>query len=459
MIVRDEQARIAECIESVRNVVDELVVVDTGSRDGTVEIVRSYGAEVVDHRWHDDFAAARNAGLDVARGDWILILDADEVIARDDHAELRRMASVGEPVAYRFVTRNYGNDPEIAGWVTCAPDDPHARGFAGWHPSVKVRMFPNGLGIRFSGRVHELVRDSIDRLGIPRRTSDIPVHHYGRGPAGLPEHKRRRYLELGLRKVADNPSDPKAHYELGNLMAEMGRLDDARAEYEAALALARGSPPILAALGSVRYRQGHYPEAVRLYRSSLDADADQPETQRNLATAYVALGDYRAARLELADLIAGHPELRDLFYLEGIAAQESGDLEIAIERFAAELRREPGHRRAAAALADVASIRGYCGRIIELSRVLLDKHPSEPHLSNLCGEALFHDGQLDAAARLFETAVAADPSDSRAWNNLGVARIEQRRPREALAAFRNSLRLDPHNPVLQTNLRQLQKKV
>jgi len=459
MIVRDEEEHIAQCIESVRDVVAELVVVDTGSRDRTVEIARSYGARVVYHTWQDDFAAARNAGLDVAQSDWILVLDADEVVAEADHDELRRMVSVEEQVAYRFVSRNYGNDPQLTGWVPCTADDVYSRGFAGWHPSVKVRVFPNGLGIRFVGRVHELVRDSVDRLGIPRRTTDVPIHHYGRGPAGLSERKRVQYLELGRKKVADNPSDPKAHFELGNLLAEIGQTAGAGAEYETALRLTGGSPIILAALGSVRYRQGRYTESVDFYRRSLDTDSDQPETRRNLATALIALGDFQAAHAELRDLVARHGDMHDVFYLEGIVAQRLADVDRAVEMFVTEVHHRPSHRRAAEALAEIAGKAEYCDRIIELGRKLVEEHPSEPHLHNLYGEALHHGGRVDEAVRLFEQTVDADPSDGRAWNNLGVARLAQNRTREALAAFRDALRLDPHNPVLHNNIRLLRKKI
>ncbi len=459
MIVRDEEDHIAQCIESVRDVVTEIIVVDTGSRDRTVEIAERYGARVVRHAWQDDFAAARNAGLDVAQSDWIFVLDADEVIAAADHDELRGIVSVEEPVAYRFVTRNYGNDPELAGWVPCTADDRYSRGFAGWHPSVKVRMFPNGLGIRFSGRVHELVRDSVGRLGMPRRTTDTPVHHYGRGPGGLPTRKRVQYLELGRKKVADNPSDPKAHFELGNLLAEIGQTAAAGTEYETALQLTGGSPVILAALGSVRYRQGRYAEAADLYRKSLDADTDQPETRRNLATALIALGDFQAARTELYDLIAHHGDLHDVFYLEGVVAQQLTDVDRSVEMFAAEVSHRPGHRRAAEALAEIAGIPEYCDTIVELSRKLLEDHPSEPHLNNLYGEALHHSGRVDEAVRFFEQTVAADASHGRAWNNLGVAQLAQNRTQEALTSFRHALRLDPHNPVLHNNIRLLRKKI
>jgi len=459
MIVRDEEARIGQCIESVQDLIDELVVVDTGSRDRTVEIAESHGAKVLRHSWHGDFSAARNAGLELARSDWILVLDADEIVAKEDHSALRAMASTGEKVAYRFVTRNYGYDSRLAGWVSCRADDPYARGFTGWHPSVKVRMFPNGSGIRFSGRVHELVHDSIERLGIPRRTSDVPIHHYGRGLAGLSERKQLQYLELGRKKTVDNPTDPKAYFELGNVLAEMGRFDQAAVEYQTSIRLSGGSPAALAALGSVRYYQGCYADAADLYRQSLNSDPNQPETRRNLATSLISLGDYAAARRELAELIAEYSNLHNVFYLNGIATYRQGEFNTAVELFAQELQCRPGNRPAAEMLADISADTEHRTKIIEIGQILVDKYPAEAHLMNLCGEVYHHDGQVDKAASYFEQAVDADASYARAWNNLGVAQLARDRLHDALSAFRNALRLDPHNTMLHNNIRALQKKI
>src|SRR6185369_15137649 len=80
-IVKDETARLAACLESVSGTVDEIVIVDTGSTDDTVELARARGARVVSWAWRDDFAAARNESLRHARGDWVLVLDADERLA------------------------------------------------------------------------------------------------------------------------------------------------------------------------------------------------------------------------------------------------------------------------------------------------------------------------------------------------------------------------------------------
>src|SRR4029077_17309854 len=92
MIVKDEEAMLPRCLTAVAEPVDELIVVDTGSTDRTVEIAESFGARVLHHAWTGDFSAARNVGLDAATGDWLLYLDADEVLAGGDGPLLRELA-------------------------------------------------------------------------------------------------------------------------------------------------------------------------------------------------------------------------------------------------------------------------------------------------------------------------------------------------------------------------------
>src|SRR5262249_16337399 len=91
MIVRDEERCLRECLESIRPWVDEMVVVDTGSTDRTKAIARDCGARVFDVPWVPEFAAARNAGLEQAHGDWIFWMDADDVISTDCAKQLREL--------------------------------------------------------------------------------------------------------------------------------------------------------------------------------------------------------------------------------------------------------------------------------------------------------------------------------------------------------------------------------
>src|SRR5207249_480278 len=91
MIVRDEEPRLPSCLESIAPYVDEIVVVDTGSTDRTREVARDWGARVYEMPWPDSFAAARNQSLELARGSWILRMDADDEITPAHGAHLKTL--------------------------------------------------------------------------------------------------------------------------------------------------------------------------------------------------------------------------------------------------------------------------------------------------------------------------------------------------------------------------------
>src|SRR3989344_1140212 len=92
MIAKNEEKNIAECLNSVKDVADEIIIVDTGSTDKTKKIAEKFNANIVGFKWADDFSAARNESLKHATKDWILVLDCDEVIAREDLPKIRELA-------------------------------------------------------------------------------------------------------------------------------------------------------------------------------------------------------------------------------------------------------------------------------------------------------------------------------------------------------------------------------
>ena len=131
-----------------------------------------------DFSWKGDFSEARNFSLSFASGDWILVLDADEVISSEDYAVLRKLVHKKEvkPVAYSFVTRNYVKEMTVTGWTANNGRYREETG-SGWFPAEKVRLFPNDKGIRFENPVHEFVEPSLKQAGIKVKHCIVPVHH------------------------------------------------------------------------------------------------------------------------------------------------------------------------------------------------------------------------------------------------------------------------------------------
>ena len=114
MIVRDEEEMLPRCLEAAAPAVDEIVIVDTGSIDRTIEIARSFGATVIEREWTGSFSDARNVSFDAATGDWLMYLDADEVLVADDVERLRALTGHTWREAFYLVETNYTGDATTA---------------------------------------------------------------------------------------------------------------------------------------------------------------------------------------------------------------------------------------------------------------------------------------------------------------------------------------------------------
>lgn len=107
MIVKDEESFIANCLQSVQDIVDEIIIVDTGSTDKTIEIANTYGVKIYHLPWNNNFSAARNFSLDKATGEWIIILDADEELNSLDKSKLKQLTNNKDIDAYYLKVYNY----------------------------------------------------------------------------------------------------------------------------------------------------------------------------------------------------------------------------------------------------------------------------------------------------------------------------------------------------------------
>jgi len=144
VITKNETKNIKRCLQSVKNIVNEMIVVDTGSTDDTVTIAEQLGAKVFYYQWNNDFAAARNYALDQATGDWIIFLDADEYIAAETIKNVRKV-----------IEKIHGNRKIEA--IRCQMNN--LEGVNGPLRSANpcIRIFRHSPVIRYKGRVHETV--------------------------------------------------------------------------------------------------------------------------------------------------------------------------------------------------------------------------------------------------------------------------------------------------------------
>jgi tetratricopeptide (TPR) repeat protein len=218
LIAKNEARRLPRCLDSVKGAVDEIVVVDTGSTDATKAVAQSYGAKVFDFAWQDDFAAAKNEALRLASGDWLLVLDADEIIPAAEAAKLRGLVRAADVEAYKLHFLAIAEaELERAPLEQIVP----------LYAYFDIRLFRNGLGIRYEGAIHESLWRSISQAKGRTKLGDVKVYHYGFAPKEGREKRAARNLTIALKEAKNKPDSADASYDLARAYAEMDQLPDA----------------------------------------------------------------------------------------------------------------------------------------------------------------------------------------------------------------------------------------
>src|SRR3989338_7273874 len=145
MIVKNEDKFLEQCINSVKNIADEIIIVDTGSTDKTKGIAKKFGAKIIDFKWDDDFSAARNESIKHATKDWILVLDADEIMEEKDLAEIKAAIESAEDIAgFSLEQRSYINE-FFEGAVKNNSALELVKKYPFYIPNFLVRLFKNKI--------------------------------------------------------------------------------------------------------------------------------------------------------------------------------------------------------------------------------------------------------------------------------------------------------------------------
>ncbi|MEZ5966920.1 MAG: glycosyltransferase [Planctomycetota bacterium] len=300
MMVKDEAQTLARCLRSVRDRVDEIIVVDTGSSDDTVAIAESFGAQVLESPWADDFSAPRNVGMSAATGDWILVLDADEALAPDQGDRLRELLRDGQVAGYQLVLQNeYGDGTKTMGVAI-------------------LRLFRNLPGIHYQNRIHEQVLPSLlavaGPMGMRLAMSDLVVLHDGYVEERMRQRgKNERNDRLFKLQLQDAPDDVYSLYKYGDALRRMpGRRDEARVVLERAWDALRRQP---------QHLPGQLPYAG--------------EIAALLALELGCQGDFTRARATVAQAFRDYMPTPNLHYIAAGIANHEGRHEEAIAHYRA----------------------------------------------------------------------------------------------------------------------------
>ncbi len=439
MIVRDEAEMLPRSLAAAREAVEEIVVVDTGSSDATVEIARSFGARVIEREWTGSFAEARNASFEAASGDWLLYLDADEVLVGEDAQLLRELTGRTWREAFYLVETHHTGELGDGTAVT--------------HNAL--RMFRNRPEYRFEGRVHEQVAHRLP-AGQPERIEPtrVRVDHYGYlGVVRDAREKSRRNIELLRRQLVESGESPFLCFNLGSELAAAGDAEAARGQFERAWKMLGGDPG--------RTELGYLPSlTIRLVKSLR------------------VTGRHEAAAARAEEGLELFPELTDLVLEQALLARAGGERERAVELLEDCLRRGDAPSRhsptvgcgsylALVQLAELAIERGDSGQAEDLLRRCLRDHPGylgsvlpladamlrrgatpedvratvedgvaevTPSVRFMTATALYEAGHPGAAEPLYRAVGESQPGNDYARLALAEALLSQRRYAEAAAS-------------------------
>lgn len=219
IISRDEEKNIGRCLKSIKVIADEIIVVDTGSTDNTVDIAKSLGAKVINLKWSNDFGEARNKSIENATKDWILFLDCDEELDYSEAINVKKLISKGEDKEgyyLRLINISKG----------IRKDD-----------SIVMRIFRNNIKYRFKGRIHERIVQSIktesgeDCIG----ETQIQIYHYGYDKEIIDIKKKSERNFKVLLSYEEEDKDGYYYYVLGNEYARIKSSEKALECYKLSL--------------------------------------------------------------------------------------------------------------------------------------------------------------------------------------------------------------------------------
>lgn len=276
MITKDEEKSLPSCLQSVKNHVDEMIIVDTGSTDNTCHIALEYGTKIFHLKWKDDFSEARNFALEKAKGDWILFLDADEVLENGELLRPLVEKADHDLTGFLFHILNYSDEK-----------------LTQIERSHSLRLFRNTPDLRFFGAIHEQlpVQDKMVAM------TDLVIHHYGYLPSiTKAKEKSKRNLNILEKEMRRDPNNPFLYYNLGMEYTRVHNYEHAQSYFKKALELIDGE---------TGYES-------RLYKM--------------MAISYLTTKKCEEGISTISSGIEKFPDYPDLYYLRGLCYEASGDL-------------------------------------------------------------------------------------------------------------------------------------
>jgi len=393
LIVKNEEQFLGPCLASVRPIAAQIVVVDTGSTDHTVDIAKEHGAEVHHFEWRDDFSAARNEALRYATGDWVLSLDADEELMAEHRETILEEMRADGVMGYRLPIINKGREQEGRSYVP--------------------RLFRNAPGLFYVGRVHEQVFSSIEvrcrQWGLQQKLGGSVLFHHGYVKEVMEgRDKIARNLRLLERAIGELPGEPNLVMNLGLELIRSGQFDAGLEKYREAFQLMAEQPPdqvvpelretLLTQLTTHLLAAKEFAEVAELWEKPFAKSGGMTASNHfGLGLAYMELNRPADAAEQMRQCLAkrGQPAMSpvnvDILkaapnHCLALCLCALGRTAAAAEAFAAALADEPSSLRAGIDFARFQAGQGRPLEALKLLNSLAAEHPGEPSVWKLGGE-------------------------------------------------------------------------
>ncbi|WP_426351234.1 tetratricopeptide repeat-containing glycosyltransferase family 2 protein [Alloiococcus sp. CFN-8] len=396
MIVKNEEEYLPQCLESAQGIVEEIILVDTGSTDRTVEIAETFGAKVYHYPWNNNFSEARNFSLEKATKNWIFILDGDDVIFPEDQKILKSFLEkpLSKDYIYNFETLSYHGDTPDENNVTI---------------NLNPRLFPNHLGIHYEGEVH-------NQLIYPENMQNIifsstKVHHYGYLDKVIKgKNKSNRTMNLILEQLKNDPQNPFANFNLGTEYSNLNKNKDALDCFYKAFDSFQPdlgySYILILRIIILNYREKNYENALRFIEIGLKHYPKAADIHFYKALIYktLAMPLSQLDALEKALEIGESPSPLKFFYGTGTfkAACEIGTLLISLKEYdkaysflVKALQYNPRFYNPLYDIAHILTIKKTS--IKEMKDILEGFISSDPNRFHILGEVFYTEGFYEAA--------------------------------------------------------------
>jgi tetratricopeptide (TPR) repeat protein len=334
-IVKNEANSLPKCLNSVQNVVDEMIVLDTGSSDRTIDIARSFGAYVFSYPWDNDFAKARNEALKYVNGDWVLVLDADEVLVPEIVPSLQQAIQSDRHISINLLRQEVGST-----------QSPY---------SMVSRLFRRHEAVYFSRPYHAIVDDSIAQLLRSQPDwqigylPDLAMLHYGYRPGEIASKDKLSRAQAAMEQfIATHPEEPYVCSKLGGLYVQIGKIDTAIDLLKRGLQ-APQLDSILAYelqyhLGNAYMRQGNLGQAIWHYKEAIQQQILpilKLDSYNNLGNLLKELGKLDSAKKAYENALEIDPKFGVAYHNLGLTLKAMGQLESAIEAYHQALKLNP----------------------------------------------------------------------------------------------------------------------